>query len=76
MEWNRLIDIYNVNLLGNSIPVMKKMPIVKKDNHIFNSVRSLLSFALLFMFIKSIMGGLSKGKSQMGGKGGGLSGLF
>ena len=52
-----------------------KVPIVKKDAHVFNTVRSLLSFALLFMFLKSIMSGVSKGKGQMG-KGGGLSGLF
>lgn len=57
------------------MPVIKKMPIIKKDNHVFNTVRSILSFALLFMFLKSIMGGISKGKGQMGGKGG-LSGLF
>ncbi len=56
-------------------PVIKKVPILKKDSHIFNSVRSLLSFALLFMFLKTLMGGVSKGKGQMG-KGGGLSGLF
>jgi hypothetical protein len=56
-------------------PVIKKAPIIKKDSHIFNSIRSMLSFALLFMFIKSMMGGISKGKGQMG-KGGGLSGLF
>lgn len=48
---------------------------MKKDAHVFNTVRSLLSFALLFMFLKSIMSGVSKGKGQMG-KGGGLSGLF
>lgn len=58
-------------------PVIKKIPIVKKDSHVFNTVRSILSFALLFMFLRSIMGGLSKGKGgQMGGKGGGLSGMF
>lgn len=58
------------------VPVIKKVPIIKKDNHVFNSVRSILSIALLFMFLKSIMGGISRGKGQMGGKGGGLSGLF
>lgn len=60
-------------------PVIKKIPIIKKDSHVFNTVRSILSFALLFMFLRSIMGGLSKGKGgQMGGKGagGGLSGMF
>ena len=54
----------------------KKAPIIKKDNHIFNSVRSILSFALLFMFLKSIMSGVTKGKGQMGKGGGGLSGMF
>jgi hypothetical protein len=38
-------------------------------------VRSVLSFALLFMFIRSIMSGMNKGKGKMG-KGGGLSGMF
>lgn len=57
-------------------PVIKKIPIVKKDSHIFNTVRSLLSFALLFMFLRSIMGGLTKGKGQAGKGGGGLTGMF
>lgn len=65
----------DMQLFGGSNPVIKKVPIVKKDSHIFNSVRSMLSFALLFMFLKSILSGVSKGKGQMG-KGGGLSGLF
>ena len=63
-------------MLGSNQIVIKKAPIIKKDNHIFNSVRSILSFALLFMFLKSIMSGVTKGKGQMGKGGGGLSGMF
>lgn len=52
---------------------MKKVPIIKKDSHLFNTVRSVLSFALLFMFVRSLMSGISKGKGKMGK---GLSGMF
>lgn len=76
MEWNRLVDTYNTNVFGMLNQVIKKAPIVKKDNHMFNTVRSILSFALLFMLIRSLMSGLSKGKAQMGKGGGGMSGLF
>ena len=65
----------NIQMFGGT-PVIKKIPIIKKDSHVFNTVRSILSFALLFMFIRSLMGGLSKGKGQMGGGKGGLSGMF
>ncbi len=61
---------------GGANPVIKKVPIIKKDTHIFSSVRSLLSFALLFMFLRSLMTGVGKGKGGQMGKGGGLSGLF
>jgi hypothetical protein len=56
-------------LFGMTSTITLKVPIIKKDSHIFNSIRSVLSFALLFMFIRSIMAGAAKGKGQMG-KGG------
>lgn len=65
----------DIQMFGGT-PVIKKVPIVKKDSHVFNTIRSILSFALLFMFLRSMMGGLTKGKGQMGGKGGGLSSMF
>ena len=70
-----MIDQYNIDasLFGAQV-IIKKVPIIKKDSHIFNTVRSVLSFALLFMFVRSIMSGLNKGKGKMGK--GGLSGMF
>jgi AFG3 family protein len=63
-----------MQVVGGTNFVVKKVPIVKKDNHIFNSIRSILSFALFFMFIRSMISGAAKGKG--GGGKGGLSGLF
>ena len=59
-------------LFNSSAPIIKRPPIIKKNSHVFNTIRSLLSFGLLLMFIKSLMGSVGKGK----GMGGGMSGLF
>lgn len=77
MEWNKFINRNNEEaIMFHNKDVITKMPyVIKKDSHIFNFIRSMLGYALLFMFLRSILGA-TRGAAKGAGKGGNFSSLF